>query len=360
MDPISPQQRRWLLVLVLFAQAGVLLAEISSAITGASRWNLWLLMVPPFCVHASSAVTSWYLCRALPLARTRPSTTISAQLASAVLSSALLVAVAYGWSHFVGPPLPELFRGSAVLILVFGVFLYSSTAAAHYLSQAREASSRARAEAVELRLLAREAELSALRSQLDPHFLFNCLNTISSLTSSDPAGAREMCVRLAGFLRSSLALGRRERFFLADEMRLVDEYLAVEKVRFGDRLRVRRSVARELAESVSVLPLILQPLVENAVRHGVAQLLDGGEIEIGARQADQRGDLLLRVSNPRDPDRATRAGHGIGLANVRRRLALAHGERATLRIEEEADRFTVVIRIPGAVSRVTPDRPASS
>jgi LytS/YehU family sensor histidine kinase len=152
-----------------------------------------------------------------------------------------------------------------------------------------------------------------------------------------------MSLALADFLRASLRASRRESIPLADELALSAAYLAVEKIRFGPRLVVSEAVVPE-ARSRPVPPLLLQPLVENAVRHGIARRVDGGEVRIEARLAGSR--LVLAVENPREPEEGPRSGGGIGLANVRRRLRLLYGGEARLSVRAQGERFRVEIELP--------------
>src|SRR5262249_40432912 len=149
----------------------------------------------------------------------------------------------------------------------------------HYLLLAFEFARQAERRQLQLEVLSRDAELRALRAQLDPHFLYNSLNSISALTAVDPAGARRMCVLLADFLRGTLAMSTRDRIPLEDELALTDRFLNIEQVRFGARLQVERQVD-DAAARCRVPPLFLQPLVENAVTHGIAGLIDGGVIRL--------------------------------------------------------------------------------
>src|SRR5262249_49528922 len=135
--------------------------------------------------------------------------------------------------------------------------------------------------ALEAKVQTRDAELRALRAQINPHFLFNGLNAVASLAGSDPMRARQMCVMLADFLRRSLALGGRAEVTLAEELELAERYLEIERVRFGSRLEVALDVEPETLHCM-VPALVLQPLVENAVTHGIAQSLEGGAVRIGA------------------------------------------------------------------------------
>ena len=369
MHPILTQRRRLSLYLFLFLQAGLLLGELLVRTAGAPRWQAMALAVPLLLIHSFSCLASWYLCRSLPLGATRSERLVITLLAAGVLSGGLVTAIgaALAWlmaqtTGFVGSM--GFYRESVTLVFVFAVLVFSLTVAVHYLFIASEASRAAENRAFELRILAREAELWALKAQIDPHFLYNSLNSISGLVTADPQQARKMCAALADFLRQSLRVGELQSHPLADELALVDSYLAVEQIRFGERLRIERSMAEGCADC-QVPPLILQPLVENAIRHGVAHLLDGGTVTLGSRI--EAGRLRLRVENPCDPDRprnpaATRSG--IGLANVRQRLAAAFGTEGALTVNEKPDRFRVVATLPvrARTQRNEPpeDRPAES
>jgi LytS/YehU family sensor histidine kinase len=233
--------------------------------------------------------------------------------------------------------------GASPLFFAAGVLLFLLAVAVHYLLIAFEQSREAETRGLALTVHAREAELKALRAQIDPHFLFNSLNSISALTGSDPAGARRMCLRLADFLRDSLAYGARDRISLDQELALARHFLAIEQVRFGARLGVDVTI-EDGAGALAVPPLLLQPLVENAVTHGVAGLLDGGTVAIVARRGP--ASLTLTVENPRDPDGHRRRGAGVGLTNVRRRLETLYGGEARIDVEEEPGSFRVAIRLP--------------
>jgi LytS/YehU family sensor histidine kinase len=194
-------------------------------------------------------------------------------------------------------------------------------------------------------VLARDAELRSLRSQLDPHFLFNCLNSISALTTADPAAARRMCLLLGEFLRETLALGSESRITLAREIKLVDRFLAVERIRFGDRLDVELAADADAARCL-VPPLLLQPLVENAVTHGIAHLLDRGTIRIVASRSPAQ--LSIVVENPCDPDRPRGTGAGVGLENVRARLRALYGVDAVVTSSEQGGVWRMELSFPAA------------
>ncbi|HZX29290.1 MAG TPA: histidine kinase, partial [Telluria sp.] len=177
----------------------------------------------------------------------------------------------------------------------------------------------------------------------DPHFLFNSLNSISALTSIDPARARSMTLQLSDLFRRTLGLEASRKITLAEEAALVDGFLAIEQVRFGARLRVERDL--DAAALACLLPpLLLQPLVENAVKHGIGGLPEGGTVTIRAQRA---GSLLrVQVENDMDADLPARPGNGIGLANVRQRLQAAYAHEASASWAREADIFRVELVLP--------------
>jgi LytS/YehU family sensor histidine kinase len=224
-----------------------------------------------------------------------------------------------------------------------GIVLYAQSIAAHYFLLAFEAAREAERRVLESQVTAREAELRALRAQLNPHFLFNSLNSISALTGPDPEAARRMCQLLGDFLRLSLALGARERVEFAEELALAERYLSIEQARFGPRLEFEKQVEPG-AERCLVPPLLIQPLVENAVKHGAADRVEGGTVKIEARR---RGRALeIAVENPRDPEAPPRRGHGLGLENVRQRLNALDPRGTRVDVFAEAERFRVVLTLP--------------
>ena len=197
----------------------------------------------------------------------------------------------------------------------------------------------------------KEAELRALKSQVNPHFLFNSLNSLRALIDEDAPRAREAVTRLANMLRYSLQSGQQETVPLEDEIRIVEDYLALEQIRHESRLRVRWEIIAEV-RPLSVPPMLLQTLVENAVKYGISARRDGGELVIAARLAGEA--LNIRVTNPGDlaaptSASAARAGSstGVGLRNASERLNLLFGERATLALlNEPAGCVTADVLIP--------------
>jgi two-component system sensor histidine kinase AlgZ len=187
-----------------------------------------------------------------------------------------------------------------------------------------------------------EARVQALQARIQPHFLFNSLNTIASLIPGQPASAEAATLDLADIFRGSMR--RADQLIpLAEELQLAKRYLDMEKRRLGERLEVEWRVD-ELPAGASVLPFILQPLVENAVGHGVQARADGGQVSIYGRSEGDR--VVITIGNPVAAEDMPSRGHGMALRNIRERLALAFGGRASLQTHRDKDRFYAVLSIP--------------
>jgi sensor histidine kinase YesM len=239
----------------------------------------------------------------------------------------------------------EQLRRSPVLLwnILMGIWLYLMIAASAYAIRGHQRLRAQEAAAAEARLLTERAQLAALRAQVNPHFLFNALHSIGALVTINPALADRALERLGDMLR--YALNADDEVLLSQEWRFTSDYIALEELRLGDRLRVHAHVD-DRAVSVLVPPLILQPLVENAVRHGIANRPQGGELHITARIDGD--ELRLEVADD-GCGAGDGSGNGFGLESVRRRLAALYGERASVRIERARPGFAVSIAVPAGV-----------
>lgn len=356
MHPILGDQLRLRLHLMAWSLGGGVLALLVRALFGVPWTQALVFGVPMGLVAAPVSLSAWYLCKAMPLARTSALRIGATAAGAALVTASLWSALGRWWWQLLARtafdlPMDQMV-GLFTLLLGLGAIGYLLAVTVHYVLQAGEDSAIAERRALESQVAQRDAELRALRAQVDPHFLFNSLNSIIGLMAVDQDQARVMCLRLAEFLRDSLTLGGEARISLGREAALADQYLSVERVRFGSRLSVSANIAPDVA-SIPVPPLIIQPLVENAVRHGVATLVDGGEVRIEASRAGPRA--LIVVTNPYDPD-VRRRGTGFGMDIVRRRLAATFGDRAAFTAEAKDGQYRVAITIP--IEPAGPDGPA--
>jgi len=208
--------------------------------------------------------------------------------------------------------------------------------------QREDSERRSLVEKHELRETTARAQMRALQAQINPHFLFNTLNTLAALIDSNPEKAEHVTEDLADVFRYALDSTRKERVKLDDEVKFLEAYLAIEKARFDTRLSYSFDV-EPAARNLSIPPMILQPLVENAVRHGIGQKIEGGEVRVSARVSADR--LTLRVEDTGVGFRGERPG-GVGLSNTRDRLRHAYGDSAEFRIEPlEPEGTTMVITL---------------
>jgi hypothetical protein len=232
---------------------------------------------------------------------------------------------------------------SISLNLMIYLWIYALYAAALKLLRASEQAREREEQLARARAAADQAQLAALRYQLNPHFLFNTLNAISSLiVTNRNAEAEVMMARLSAFLRSSLASDPNGLIPLEDEFATVDAYLAIEGVRFGPRLAVRMNAPLEVMDA-RVPGFLLQPLVENAMKYAVAPSVEPVAVALEGRA--EGDDLVLTVADDgRGP--CAGGGTGVGLKNVRERLELLYGERARLSVARGHDGFVAEVRLP--------------
>lgn len=260
--------------------------------------------------------------------------------------------IAYSWQQFVQWLLlagisdisyrafvnaTSFYRFSMSYLILTGTFLFSLT---WYRLGEKEDNQRRRDETDKL---AKEAELFKLRQQLQPHFLFNSLNSINALIGSKPVLARDMIQKLSSFLRGTLKREDQKLVTLGEELEYLGLYLQIEEVRFGNRLKVEIAVPEAHLE-LKLPPLLLQPLIENAIKFGLYGTLEEAKIELSSTVEKNR--LQLSISNPFDEDSATYSGTGFGLKSVRRRLQLLYGQTDLLQVKRTENRFQVLINIP--------------
>jgi LytS/YehU family sensor histidine kinase len=197
---------------------------------------------------------------------------------------------------------------------------------------------------MQMKLALSNAELRALEAQVNPHFLFNCLNSIRGMISEDPAQAQDMITRLANILRYGLQKDRHHTVPLVSEVEVVSDYLALESIRFEDRLRVHLEID-DTVRQMAVPPMILQTLVENAIKHGIEEVTSGGDLFV--RASLDRNALRIEVENPGDLSDPRPGSTQIGLTNARERLRILYGEDASLQLESpSAGRVTATILMP--------------
>jgi hypothetical protein len=361
MHPLLARTNRLGIYVLAWVPISILIAYLVRS-SGQLTWLTALALTVPLCVvYEFMCLSAWYSCKAAPLEQTDPFRLALTHLTAAALISflwmelaRLLAAALSRFSAF--SDLAARYPAVQPVLLASGFLIYLLAVAYYYVLLSLEASREAQTRMMQSTILARDAELKALKAQVNPHFLYNSLNSISALTSIDPAKAQEMCILLADFLRMTLGLGEKASITLGEEVQLLDHFLAIEKIRFGDRLQMHEDIQEE-SRAAQIPPLLLQPLVENAVGHGIANLLEGGSVSITTLCADNR--LTVLVENSCDIDATHSRRGGRGLANVRRRLEARYGKDADMRVSADEGIFKVYLSLPLELAPTSVAEPTS-
>lgn len=354
--PVPVLKRRGGAVLLLVCLVlGMLFSLALASITHVPLLNTVLLVLPATLVYAiGTGFSAFYLCRAYPLNDRHPMAILGVMAVAAVFAG-LLWATFLQFSNSVSllfdVPCLGLPLSQTVLAAFFclGVLLYCLAVAVHYLLHEFVRARTAEQRELQAQLMAQQAQLRMLRTQIDPHFLFNSLNSISALTTINPGGAREMTVQLASFFRQSLGLEAHRHIAVAQELQLIRHFLAIEQVRFGERLQVEEEIDTAALDCL-LPPMLIQPLVENAVKHGICGLLDGGQISLAVARVGSQ--LQIMLVNPVAPEQPVVQGNGMGLDNVRQRLASAYGHQASVHWARRAGHFEVSIIMPAQTGQM--------
>jgi two-component system LytT family sensor kinase len=347
----------WTLLALLFASQSLLYYAYAG-----NRVNSWRVIAP--------ALADWYLWAALTpaiawLARRAPIVSggwrrallvhVPASIAFALLKLELRVLIGHLWAPLATTTLRNLMMAQLHLNLVTYWVIAGLAHAVDYYRKYQEREVRAS----HLEASLARAQLEVLRMQLHPHFLFNTLNAISTLVRKDPDAAERTIAQLSDLLRMTLERLGDETSTVKDELEFVDRYLALQQTRFGDRLVVRQHVASDALDAL-VPSQILQPLVENAIRHGIAPRASGGRVDIDVRRADGHVTLAVRDDGPGlpgggvggpggagSPGNADAVKAGVGVTNTRARLAEMYGHGDYLRLFNHPDGGCVAeVRIP--------------
>ncbi len=227
---------------------------------------------------------------------------------------------------------------SGLLLLQLSLFILL-----HYLYFALDKARQLEKAALHQKLLLSQAELQTLRATAHPHFLFNSLNTLANITLKDADKAHRLCHLLAEFLRYSVAYNKQESVTLKDELEHIQNYLGIERERFGERLKTEFAIDDDVLDT-DLPPLILFPIVENAIKHGIDSLIEGGTLQVEAKR--KGSNVLLRVSNPLDELGQKARGTGHGLSSLEQRLKNRYGEHARIHREKKPGGFAVSLYIP--------------
>lgn len=289
---------------------------------------------------------AWYPTRYIPFQRQSPLYSILAHVVAGllVLLTWMLIIVGLLSLAFSQDTAYTTFLNDTIVWrAAFGGIIYLVLVLIYYLASYSQKLQERTQQEERLKNLVRDTELDMLKSQINPHFLFNSLNSISSLTMSNPDEAREMIIRLSDFLRYSLKHRENEYVALKEEIGRMKDYLAIEKIRFGEKLQYSFDISSS-CEEFPVPTMIFQPLFENAIRHSVYESVEPVTVRFECKPDD--GYIKAVVSNDYDPGVPSKKGTGVGLQNVRQRIELAYESRGSVQWKGVDGKFDVTIYFP--------------
>jgi len=348
MHPILSQLRSLVWYVFAWVIAGVALAWVLVVIEAAGWSAALLFAIPVLTAYGFMNLSAYYVCRSYPLANRKLQHMIVIFGSASMLSASVWLSLCLlfnSLSLYTEIPWIGISMSPQLITSLFCLasLLYLVSLLAHDLLLALENIRDAELKKTAAQLFARDAELQVLRSQINPHFLFNSLNSISALTTIDPSAARAMVIELSDFFRKSVAISSHTHIKFAQELELCEHYLGIEKNRFGDRLQIHMHI--EVASlDAKVPPMFLQPLVENAIKHGVGNISEGGAISIMSNLHDNW--LHIAISNPVESHASVTSGTATGLRNLKERFENLYGERARVSWQTVHNDFRVEIIIP--------------
>ena len=339
----------YVLLMGLFWSPIVLCAVLlERGMTGLTFLESLILIGPAMLLELFVVISLWYPCRTISPDKYN---LISFMVRHAI-SAALMISVWLLVTGLYSEALDALSRDEVwrarfnvafPLLLGMGLFLYFLFSLIYYLFLTSEKNRKAEQQILKSRLDASRAELDSLKTSIHPHFLFNSLTALSTLTRTSQEKAHSMCIQLSDFLRYSLDYGNQEWVQVKSEIEHIENYLGIEKIRLEDRIKLDLRVEPETFEE-NLPPFTLLPLVENAVKHAFQQTLETKTLSLSIKKKTDW--LLIEVSNSFEPINRAAEGGGFGLKSLKKRLANVYKDRSTMLVEKKDNIFSVRLRLP--------------
>lgn len=328
---------------------GVLIASHTLVLTIFYNQPFYFSFVDGIVFNLFFAILSlgiWYPVRFINLKQTSTSDIFLNHLGTAAISIVIWYVVSHSTlSYFFRNSSDYLvfLNGSAPWRFAMGLFYYIIIIFIYYLYISFRNMEEKIAQEAELKGLIRETELNLLKSQINPHFLFNSLNSVSSLTITNPDKAQEMIIKLSDFLRYSIGQKETPMVSLQDELHNINLYLDIEKTRFGDKLNFSIDVP-EGCRSKQLPNMILQPLIENSIKHGVYESTE--PITIWVKCEEEGNSMKITVKNNYDPESRSKKGTGMGLKNIQNRLKIIYQADYLMKVSRDNNIFSVSVSFP--------------
>jgi sensor histidine kinase YesM len=315
--------------------------------TGASFMVTFWIVAPLLFLQLFFVLSTWYVCKGLPIDPKNLANILLRHFISAISMVSIWLLISFGYTAIINYFYPDLFfslyfKKSIYLFTGVGFFLYFLGALFHYMVLINEQAQETQQRLSRSELSTKEAQLRVLHTSINPHFLFNSLTALSTLTVKNQEQAQVMCGQLSEFLRYNLRYEQKHFTTIREEVENIDNYLAIEQTRLGERLIIDRDIDKDI-QTVKTIPFLLLPLIENAVKHGIQQCLTGGTLHF---QIQPHKDYLwIRVRNPVETQKPAE-GMGLGLKTLKKRLAAEYGNQFRLKLDQTDKMFKVDLKIP--------------
>ncbi len=348
MHPFLRTPKQFLMVGLLWSPICFWVISLLVSLLDVSWWEASIWAVPPMLVELFICLSGWYLCRMTVIHRWYLGRTIWTHVVAALLLNGVWLFLVWLYSEamvmmFKTDTWQIHFVNALPVFIAVGMSLYFIAILSHYLVLTIEKTKQVEEEVLNQKILAGQAELKALKATIHPHFLFNCLNLLSPLMRSSPSKAQEVVVQLADFLLYSLRYGKQEWVRVRDEVEHVKNYLGIESIRLGERLRVEWDIDGDVLD-LPMLPLVLLPLVENAIKHGINHCLEGGTLSLIIKH--EGSHIFVAITNPHDEPARVVQGEGLGLETVKQRLTAFYNDEGQLNTWKDEKIFRVELRFP--------------
>lgn len=348
MIPYLKKPKNIIFIILIWVPVLVSFVSLESMLSKTPWLDAALLFGPVMFLELFIAMATWYVCKSIPLDARNFANLILKHAGTALIINAVWLQVTMMYSELLvliydTEIWRSYFNKSFPLLVTTGVLFYFLASLIHYLLIVQDEARQAEQEALQSKLLAGRAELDSLKATIHPHFLFNSLNALNTLTVTSPQKAQRICIQLSDFLRYSIQYSKKEFATVQDELDHIGNYLGVEQTRLGKRLNIEFDVDPNVLE-VRILPFTLLPLVENSVKHGIQERLLGGSIHLQIKESPQQ--LFIKVSNPCDEKVKNSKTEGHGLRILKERLYSVYKDKAELTTLRQDDDFIVRLYIP--------------
>ena len=380
MHPLLAKPSHLLILLIIWLVQCSGFGGVMGIIGGVDFADAQLLFTPLYFLSLLFIFPNFYLCKGLPLRQTPVFRLLASHALTLLPILGIWFVIGREYARLLQLLNPHvdwlnLFTATSIVNLAIVATLFELAVLLHYLYFALKKTRDLESAALQQKLLISEAELQSFKASVHPHFLFNALNTLSNISLAAPEKAHRFCQLIAEFLRYSLSYGNRNKATLDDEVRHIQNFLGIERERFGERLQTRFDIEEELLRC-SLPPLILFPIVENAIKHGIDSCVEGGTLDISAHRqsgkmlspatqsaelpvgsplqsesdptdiTDEADTLVISIGNPVDELGQKKRGAGQGQESVIRRLANYYGEHGLLKKQREPGMYLVQIFVP--------------